>query len=172
MNVQVVSGPSMEIMDIVCRGPGSVHDARIFHNSRLKYRFETGQMRGILLGDSGYPLLPYLYTPVLRPTTGPERRYNASHIRTRSIIERTFGVWKRRFPCLSMKLRTKRQTSLKVILACAVLHNVAVRYNAPIPEQEGIIPQVDVPVQEHRGRYVRGAAERAAFIQRHFSVEG
>ncbi|XP_046398940.1 putative nuclease HARBI1 isoform X1 [Ischnura elegans] len=172
MNVQVVVGPSMEIMDIVCRWQGSVHDARIFHNSRLKHRFEAGQMRGILLGDSGHPLLPYLFTPVLHPTTGPERRYNTSHIRTRSIVERTFGIWKRRFPCLSTKLRTKLSTSLKVILACAVLHNVAVRHHAPIPDQERVIPVVDVPVHVYRGHNGRGAAERAALIQRHFSEEG
>ena len=60
-------------------------------------------------------------------------------------------------------------TSLKVILACAVLHNVAVRHHAPIPEQERVIPMVDVPVHVYRGHNGRGAAERAALIQRHFS---
>lgn len=64
----------MEIMDIVCRWQGSAHDARIFHNSRLKLRFETNEVKGILLGDSGYPLLPYLFTPVLRPVSALERR--------------------------------------------------------------------------------------------------
>ena len=31
---------------------------------------------GILVGDSGYALKPYLLTPILNPQTPPERRYN------------------------------------------------------------------------------------------------
>lgn len=30
INVQIVSGPRCEILDIVARWPGSVHDSRIF----------------------------------------------------------------------------------------------------------------------------------------------
>ena len=35
MNVQAVSGPNIEIQNIVARWLGSVHDARIFNISRL-----------------------------------------------------------------------------------------------------------------------------------------
>ncbi|XP_050063165.1 putative nuclease HARBI1 [Aphis gossypii] len=33
-NVQLIVGPDMEIYDVVARWPGSVHDSRIFQNSR------------------------------------------------------------------------------------------------------------------------------------------
>lgn len=34
LNVQLIVGPDMEIYDVVARWPGSVHDSRIFQNSR------------------------------------------------------------------------------------------------------------------------------------------
>jgi hypothetical protein len=57
INTQVVSGPDHKIYDVVARWPGSTHDSRIFSNSRLKSRFENGELSGLLLGDSGYPCL-------------------------------------------------------------------------------------------------------------------
>ncbi|XP_046387355.1 putative nuclease HARBI1 [Ischnura elegans] len=151
-------------MDIVTRWPGSTHDARIFHNRRLKLMLERRELKGFLLGDRGYPQLPYLYTPLANPMTAPERRYNVAHIATRCIVERTFGVWKRGFPCLSMKLRTKLQTTVKIVSACAILHNIARLQRDDLPD----IAVNDVPDVAANMRNRRGAAERAAFIQRHF----
>ncbi|KAH9636125.1 hypothetical protein HF086_007077 [Spodoptera exigua] len=97
INVQVVCDADLKIMDIVTRWRGSVHDSRIFRECRLKQRFEAGAFSGILLGDSGYPCTPYLFTPLLNPTTPQEERYNRSHIRTRNTVERCFGLLKQRF---------------------------------------------------------------------------
>jgi hypothetical protein len=79
----------------------------------------------LLVGDSGYPILPYLITPLLNPTAGAETLFNESQIRTRNPVERQYGVWKRRFPILSLGMRMKIDTVLAVIVATAVLHNIA-----------------------------------------------
>lgn len=42
---------------------------RIFNDSRLKERFESGEFSGYLIGDAGYALTSYLFTPVYNPTT-------------------------------------------------------------------------------------------------------
>ena len=126
----------MRITDVVARWPGSVHDATIFQQSRLRQRFEEGEFRsGILLGDSGYPNKKYLFTPLLRPATDAENRYNNAHIRTRNIVERLFGVWKRRFPVLSLGMRVKIETAQDIIVAAAVLHNIARNQNEEEPPQ-------------------------------------
>ncbi|KAJ8912867.1 hypothetical protein NQ315_007999 [Exocentrus adspersus] len=52
-------------------------------------------------------------------------RVNESLIRTRNVIERSYGLWKRRFPALALGLRLKVQTTLNVIVASAVLHNIS-----------------------------------------------
>ncbi|XP_046407631.1 putative nuclease HARBI1 [Ischnura elegans] len=132
---------------------------------------ERRDVKGILLGDRGYPQLPYLYTPLANPVTAPERRYNAAHIVTRCMVERCFGIWKRRFACLSMKLRTKLETSSKIILACAVLHNVARQRREDIPDMVPDLLDRNVPVAAVHQRNQRGAAERVRFIQQHFGQE-
>lgn len=123
--MQAVCSQDLKFTNIVARWPGSVHDSRIFQNSRLCARLENNEYDGILLGDSGYALKSYLLTPLPNPQTPPEKRHHYSHCRTRNTVERLFGIWKRRFPCLTATLRMKIPTVLCAIVATAVLHNIA-----------------------------------------------
>jgi len=124
--VQAVTNSNLEIIDIVARWPGSAHDSTIFNNSRLRGTFEQEAYEdGLLLGDSGYPIKSYLMTPLLNPRTLAEELYNESHIRTRNIIERLFGIWKRGFPILALGLRVQLDKVMAIIIATAVLHNIA-----------------------------------------------
>lgn len=126
LNVQAVCDANLVIRDIDARWYGSTHDSTIFHNSLLRARLENNEFsNGYLLGDSAYPCNRHVLTPFLNTVGIAEERYNKAHIKTRSTIERTFGVWKRRFPCLSQKLRVKMDCVLAVIVATAVLHNIA-----------------------------------------------
>lgn len=83
----------------------------------------------ILLGDAGYACTSYLLTPLLNPHSEAERRYNQTQILMRNAVERLFGVWKRRFPSLATGLQIRIQTILVMIVACAVLHNIALDDN-------------------------------------------
>jgi hypothetical protein len=80
LTCKFVCRANLEILNIVTRWPGSVHDVRIFYNSRLCSKFERRNIDGVLLGDSGYPCRPYLMTPLLNPQTRPERRYTVSQM--------------------------------------------------------------------------------------------
>lgn len=71
---KAVVGPRMEFLDIVPEWPGSEHDSRIFQNSRIYVRYRERQLTGALLGDAGYPSLPFLFTPVANPQTDAEER--------------------------------------------------------------------------------------------------
>jgi nuclease HARBI1 len=133
INVQSISGADLEFLDIVVRWPGSTHDSFIFNNSRIKARFEDKEFgNAVLLG--GYKLHTYLMTPFRNPTTDDEQRYNQTQIKVRNTVERKYGVWKKRFPCLVFGLRCKLETSLTVIVACAVLHNFCIKRNETMPE--------------------------------------
>lgn len=122
------------ITDIVARWPGSAHDSNIFNNSRIKIRFENGEFGDYwLLGDSGYGVKSYLLTPLRDPKTEAECLYNESQIRTRNVVERCFGVCKRRFPILSLGIRLSIKTTMAVIVACAVLHNICRLRKDPDP---------------------------------------
>lgn len=76
INVQLICDANYKIINVVSRWPGSTHDSRILQSSRIGQLFESGQLQGILLGDSGYALRPWLMTPFLHPSTPAERAYN------------------------------------------------------------------------------------------------
>lgn len=61
----------MEFLDIVPEYPGSQHDSRIFQNS-IYMQYVQGKLNGELVGDSGYPTLPFLLIPIGNPQTDEE----------------------------------------------------------------------------------------------------
>jgi hypothetical protein len=145
LNVQIVGGPQLEILDIVVRWPGSTHDSRIFENSSVKLQFQRRQIPGLLLGDSGYPQTNYLYTPVLNPVNEAQEIYNNALKGTRQIIEGINGKLKRRFPCLHVKLQYKIGNILRIITACAVLHNLGIMHgDLWLEEEEGDPPALQI----------------------------
>ncbi|KAJ1202882.1 hypothetical protein NDU88_006677, partial [Pleurodeles waltl] len=80
--------------------------------------------------DSAYALRPWILTPYLTPGNENERRYNSAHRRTRTVIERTFGLLKARFRCLHKSggaLQYAPETACKIVAACAIIHNIAIR---------------------------------------------
>lgn len=136
----------LRIMDLVARWPGATHDQTVFNNSSLHARYEANEFGdSILMGDSGYALKKYLITPMDNPRTESERLFNEAQIRSRNPIERLFGVWKRRFPILANGIRLSLQTTKATILACAVLHNIAIDRFEDEPPQD---PNVQVEADE------------------------
>ncbi|XP_071119318.1 putative nuclease HARBI1 [Haliotis cracherodii] len=126
LNVQMICDANYKFSNCVVKWPGSVHDSRIFRDSKISVAFENGTYKGFLLGDSGYPCKSYLMTPFLTTSCRAEERYNRSHCRTRVLVEQSFGILKRRFSCLHSGLRTTPQNACKIITACVILHNIGI----------------------------------------------
>ena len=150
----------LRIVDVVCRWPGSVHDARIFDNSVVKHRLETRQLNGI-------PCRNYIFTPVLQTTLPAQRRYNES-------LHRGALFWsiETPIPRLQQKLRYSSDFCCNVIiLACAILHN----FMKKLCEKEGLSDEElkeNVPLNDDfdmEDGDPQGSAYRDVFIQRHFS---
>lgn len=137
INTQAVCTANLKFIDVVVRWPGSVHDSTIFNDSRLRMKLENNEYpNSYLLGDSGYACRRYLLTPFLNPRNRAEQRYNNAHKTTRSVIERSFGVLKRRFPCLAIGMRVNIERVLPIIVAVMILHNIAVEMNEDEPQQD------------------------------------
>ena len=132
INVQAVCDAKLVFTNIVVKYPGRVHDSFIWNNCELKPYICQNNINGWLLGDSGYPLEPHLMTPYLQPSTEAQQRYNKSHTRTRSLIERSFGLLKMRFRAIDRSagyLRLSPERCLLVITSCFILHNISKNYN-------------------------------------------
>ncbi|KAJ8937499.1 hypothetical protein NQ314_011813 [Rhamnusium bicolor] len=134
----------MEILDIVVRHPGSAHDRVIFNRSAVRVRFEQGHICGLFLGDNDYACRSYLLTFLIYPTTEQEENYNRAHKRIRNLIEKVNGLWKRRFPCLHRTLTTKLDTSVAMICATVVLHNIALQNGDNFQDNDVDVENVDV----------------------------
>lgn len=69
----------------------------------------------------------------MNPITRAEQMYNESLVRSRNLIERTIGIWKRRFPIVAYGMRLNLETTKAIIIATTVLHNIARQMNEPEP---------------------------------------
>lgn len=127
----------------MARWPGSSHDSTIFNNCYRRALFEE-RMCGdsMLVGDSGYACRSYMMTPLDTARSLQEQLYNESQIRTRNPIERTFGVWKRRFPALALGMQVHWENTFSIIIATAVFHNILRRANEKVPPDD---PHVRLP---------------------------
>lgn len=124
-----------------------------------------GERHIFLIGDSGYPIQPWMMTPIpdAAPNT-PEGRYTARHCSARNIIERAFGVLKQRFKCL-LKHRTlhyNHAAAGRIIYSCVVLHNICRINNIQEidvedheVEQDVAIPNIEANDVLTEGRWVR-----------------
>jgi hypothetical protein len=137
INVQLICDLDMRILNVFANHPGFTHDSFIWQNSRcnivLHNLYHRTQRCFFLLGDSGYPLRPWLLTPFRgNPDPGTlEAEYNSRHKQTRSLIERCNGELKMRWRCLLKDriLHYHPIKACKMIKACTVLHNMCIEIN-------------------------------------------
>jgi hypothetical protein len=103
--------------------PGSVHDARVFRNSSFYKNYSNLiQEDDYLLGDSAYPISPFLIPPFKDPNS-QQKEFNQFHSRHRVVIENAFGRLKARFKALKdLDIKTVKMGIL--FTSCAIiLHN-------------------------------------------------
>ena len=65
-------------------------------------------------------------TPFLAPATPAEERFNESLMKTRVLIEQTFGILKRRFQVLHHEIRAKPPRAVTYTMSSVILHNTGI----------------------------------------------
>ncbi|XP_072168617.1 putative nuclease HARBI1 [Diadema setosum] len=169
INVQLVCTSDYKISNVVARWPGGAHDSRILCNSRLARGFTSGILQGVLLGDLGYPQLPWLMTPYLDTQGIPAREsYSRAHKKTRVRIEQLNGQLKNKFQCLhGLSYQTPERCS-EIIVACCILFNLSKIFNEPADVEDHI--EVDrVEAQGYDGDvHLEGVAARDDIVNNLF----
>ncbi|KAG8224835.1 hypothetical protein J437_LFUL002282 [Ladona fulva] len=137
----------------------------------MQQSVQGGDRSSWLLGNSGYPLQPWLMTPFCHPPPDtPEDRFNDSQAKAWSCVERCIGVWKSQFRCLR-KDRTLHYTPERagiIINACAVLHNMALDYRVPHPE-ELLREELDGVEVDHFNPQREGLEVRRRIVAQYFT---
>lgn len=131
----------------------------------------------MLLGDSGYPLQPWLLTPLNDPAPNtPEADYNNAHKVTRSTVERCIGVLKYRFRCImgERKLRYAPEKVCSIVYPCGILHNMCIRAGIQLegdPEERIQLEEVnDMPANVYDNILNEARQVQNQVINRYFRV--
>lgn len=137
---------------------GSTHDSFIWKHSAVRQELRTSHRNGqrwMLLGDSGYPLEPWLLTPDLNaPVGSPAWRYTSAHGKTRNCVERTNGAVKVRFRSIMEErvLRYAPKIVGPLINACCALHNLCIAEGLPDFPAPNVRRARHIPAEEQRNR--------------------
>jgi hypothetical protein len=136
LNCQAVVDSNKRFLDLYLGMPSSTNDARVLRRSSL-YHLATSQnlfdardtVEGFspyLLGDSGYPLLPWLMVPHknVRNLSVLDTLFNRRLKKGRCVVENAFGILKQTFRELLLKSELDVVFLPDVITCCAILHNV------------------------------------------------
>ncbi|XLT10145.1 hypothetical protein HN51_055938, partial [Arachis hypogaea] len=110
------------------------------------------------LGDAGFMLKHGLITPyrsvkyhlkeyARRDPENKKKLFNLRHASLRNVIERSFGVLKKRFAIITSGTEPHYdfETMTEIVLACCILHNILMDVD-PDPH---LIAQVDRELQEN-----------------------
>ncbi|RVE46114.1 hypothetical protein evm_009188 [Chilo suppressalis] len=182
INCQVICNAKGRIINVNPNFPGSTHDAAVWRASNVNKSLERAYIQGNenewLLGDKGYPLLPWLMTPLSAPATAAEQQYNNCHKQARNIIEKTFGKLKNRFRCLLKHriLHYSPEKSAKIIVSCCTLYNLFFdTYSADeddeITDEEEHINSDEMMDPDHGNDFLTAARViQNQLIRSHFSV--
>lgn len=80
------------------------------------------------MGDSAYPISPWLQKPFPEATRDrTEIKFNKELSSARVKVECAFGCLKSRWRILSKRLDSELAFSVKISIACAVLHNFCIK---------------------------------------------
>jgi hypothetical protein len=136
LNCQAVVDSEKRFIDLFLGMPGSTNDSWVLRRSSLYHRAQQNMlfdrvhvMEGFssyLLGDSGYPVLPWLMTPHknVRNLTVTKTLFNHRLKRGRCVVENAFGILKQTFRELLGKSELTVTFLPDVIVCCAILHNI------------------------------------------------
>ena len=149
INVQGVCDFRGIFMDVDCRWPGSVHDAKVFANSEVSKGLRNGKLPityqtvipgyekvpNYLIGDPAYPLIPYCLKEYDTCDTNEKVIFNNLLRAARNPVECAFGRLKARWAVLTKKVDLDIKTVPTMVYACFVLHNICEKNNTSIDEE-------------------------------------
>ncbi|KAM1167539.1 hypothetical protein ACFX19_030085 [Malus domestica] len=157
MVLQAIVDPDMRFRDIVTGWPGKMKDWSVFQSSNFYQLCERGErlngkrlelstgldIREYIIGDLGFPLLPYLVIPYEgKELPEPKAQFNKRHYATQKVAQRALVRLKDRWRIIQgVMWRPDKHRLPRIILVCCLLHNIV------IDMEDGV--QADMP-QSHK----------------------
>ncbi|XP_021627400.1 protein ALP1-like isoform X2 [Manihot esculenta] len=153
MILQAVVDPEMRFLDIVTGWPGKMQDWVVFQSSNFHELCERGErlngkklqlsegteIREYIIGDSGFPLLPYLIVPYEeKELSEPKAEFNKWLSATQTVAQRALARLKEMWRIIhGVMWRPDKHRLPRIILVCCLLHNIIIDLE---DEAQGDIP--------------------------------
>ena len=142
MFLQGLVDHEMRFLDIVTGWPGSMTYSRLLKfsgfyklcesgkalNGPVKMSAERAEIREFIVGDSAYPLLPWLITPYEgKGLSASMVSYNSKHREVRLLASKALSQLKGAWRILHKVMwRPDRHKLPSIILVCCLLHNIII----------------------------------------------
>ncbi|RHN45074.1 putative harbinger transposase-derived nuclease domain-containing protein [Medicago truncatula] len=151
-NVLAACNFDMKFTYVLAGWEGTAFDSRILKDALSKEDPLIIPEGKFYLGDAGFMLKQGLLTPYRgvryhlkeyssRGPQNPRELFNLRHSSLRNVIERTFGVLKKRFPIIASGTEPHYsfEVMIDIVLACCILHN----FLMGVDIDEALIAEVD-----------------------------
>ncbi|KAF9808913.1 hypothetical protein SFRURICE_000959 [Spodoptera frugiperda] len=132
-NAVIINDPDLNIMHVDVTFGGATHDSFIFNNSYIKTHLEQLNNTGetvYLLGDSGFPLRPYMMIPCSNPEPGSREELYIPCMQVLEILQNEPLAYLKA-ALVHRVLHYDPEMVGKIIKACCVLHNICNRAGVP-----------------------------------------
>lgn len=142
MILQAIVDPEMRFRSIITGWPGSLSDAIVLESSGFFKLSEEGrrlngkkinlsegtELREYIVGDAGFPLLPWLLTPYRRRGISDfQAEFNKRHSATRMVAQRALARLKEMWRIIhGVMWKPDRHRLPRIILVCCILHNIII----------------------------------------------
>ncbi|KAE8717999.1 hypothetical protein F3Y22_tig00110020pilonHSYRG00423 [Hibiscus syriacus] len=142
MLLQAVVDPEMRFRDVIVGWPGSLSDAIVLRSSGLFKLSEEGkrlsgkklnisegtEIREYIIGDAGFPLLPWLLTPYQgKGLSDLQIEFNKRHAATRMVVQMALARLKEMWRIIhGVMWMPDRNRLPRIILVCCLLHNILI----------------------------------------------
>lgn len=142
MILQAIVDPEMRFRDIVTGWPGKMNDSSVLQSSSFFKLCEKGkrlsgkklvlsegsELAEYIIGDSGFPLLPWLFTPYQGKELSESKvEFNRRLFATRMVAQRALARLKEMWKIIQgVMWRPDKNRLPRIILVCCLLHNIVI----------------------------------------------
>ncbi|GAB2235059.1 hypothetical protein Droror1_Dr00004338 [Drosera rotundifolia] len=152
MLLQAIVDPDMKFRDIVTGWPGKMSDSLVLESSTFFQMCEKGkrlcgkkvelldgsEVGEYIVGDSGFPLLPWLITPYTGKDLEDDSKaeFNRRHFATRMVAQRALTRLKEMWKIMDgVMWRPDKHKLPRIVLVCCLLHNIVIDLEDDIQDE-------------------------------------
>ena len=178
MILQAIVDPNLRFRDVVTGWPGSLSDDHVLRSSAFYKLAEEGKrlngnkkalpegtmLREYIVGDTGFPLLPWLLTPYKgEGLSDVQVEFNKRLVATQMVAKRALARLKEMWKIIQgVMWKPDKHKLPRIILVCCMLHNIVIDLEDEVLHGMALCHQHDSGYQDQ----ICESVDNTAYIMR------